>query len=169
MLGQLSDALGNGDIQLFNRLGQGWAQQTGSPAPTNFDAAKQIVGDEIVKAIVGAGGGVGDREKAAETISRASSPQQLKGVIQTYQGLMSGQLAGLRQQYQKTTGLNDFEDYLAPETRQKLEIRSAPPPPGANTNVDSGTVPPAAQRQIGKVYDTPKGKLKWRGDGWVTP
>lgn len=123
-LGQLSNALGNGNIQLANQLGQSIAQQTGSPAPTNFNAAKDLVGDEIVKAIVGAGGGVADRQKAQDTISRASSPQQLAGVIQTYKGLMAGQLGGLKQQYEKSTGLGDFEDYLAPETKAQLQSHS---------------------------------------------
>lgn len=123
-LGQLSDALGNGNVPLFNKLGQVIAQQTGSPAPTNFDAAKQIIGDEIVKAVVGTGGTGEDRDKAAASINRASSPQQLSGVIKTYQNLMSGQLGGLKQQYEKTTGLDDFEDYLAPETKAKLQAHA---------------------------------------------
>lgn len=127
-LGQLSEAMGNGNVQMVNKIGNIFATQTGSSAPTNFNAAKQLVGDEIVKAIVGSGGGVSDREEAAHNISAASSPQQLAGVIKTYQGLLSGQLVGLRQQYQKSTGLNDFEDFLAPETRAKLESHSAPVP-----------------------------------------
>lgn len=123
-LGQLATALGNGNLPLVNTIGQHYAQQTGSPAPTNFDSAKQIVGDEIVKAIIGTGGSQSDRKEAAVNISRASSPQQLAGVIQTYQHLLSGQLGGLKRQYQQTTGLNDFENYLAPETRTKLEGNS---------------------------------------------
>lgn len=134
-LGQLSDAMANGNVQMVNRVGNFIASQTGNPAPTNFNAAKQLVGDEIVKAIVGAGGGVSDREEAAHNISSASSPAQLAGVIKTYQGLLSGQLVGLRQQYQKSTGLDDFEDFLAPETRAKLEAHGmatggAPPSAG---------------------------------------
>lgn len=123
-LGQLSDAMANGDIQAVNKIANIFATQTGQPAPSNFNAAKQIVGDEIVKAIVGSGGGVSDREEAAHNISAASSPQQLAGVIKTYQGLLGGQLKGLKQQYEKSTGLNDFEDYLAPETRTRLEKNS---------------------------------------------
>lgn len=125
-LGQLADAMGNGNVQMVNKIGNLFATQTGSPAPTNFNAARQIVGDEIVKAIIGAGGTGQDREEAAHNISAASSPQQLAGVIKTYQGLLSGQLVGLRQQYQKSTGLNDFEDFLAPETRAKLESHATP-------------------------------------------
>lgn len=137
-LGQLSEAMGNGDVQAFNKIGNVFAAQTGKAAPTNFNAAKQLVGDEIVKAIVGAGGGVGDREEAAHNISSASSPQQLAGVIKTYQGLLSGQLVGLKQQYEKSTGLKDFEDYLAPETKAKLENHSASQsaaPSGSNNRV----------------------------------
>lgn len=40
----------------------------------------------------------------------------------------------------------------------------APPTPAAPTGI-----PPAAQRTAGQVYDTPKGKLKWTGTGWVSP
>lgn len=126
-LGQLSEAMGNGDVQMVNKIGNYFATQTGQPAPSNFNAAKQIVGDEIVKAIVGSGGGVSDREEAAHNISAASSPQQLSGVIKIYQRLLSGQLSGLKQQYEKSTGLPDFEDYLAPETKAKLQAHQAAP------------------------------------------
>jgi hypothetical protein len=138
-LGALSQALDNGNVQLFNKIGQAYAQQTGNPAPTDFAAAKNLVADEVVKAIVGSGGGVQDRQDAAATISRASSPQQLAGVIQTYQHLMGGQLSGLKQQYEKTTGLHDFEEYLAPETQAKLETHAQAP--GTRKTVKFGDLP----------------------------
>lgn len=151
-LGQLSDAMANGNMQLVNRVGNFIASQTGNPAPTNFNAAKQLVGDEIVKAIVGAGGGVSDREEAAHNISSASSPAQLAGVIKTYQGLLSGQLVGLRQQYHKSTGLDDFEDFLAPETRAKLEAHG----------MATGGAPPAGGGGGGNVirYDKNGNRVK---------
>jgi len=117
-LGGLADALQNGDIKVFNKLGNAYATQTGAPAPTNFESAKKIVADEIVKAIVGSGGGVADREAAANTISAASSPAQLKGVINTYKELMRGQLGGLRQQYETSTGRKDFDRFLSPAGKQ---------------------------------------------------
>ncbi len=114
-LDKLADALNNKDTVAVNRVGNFVAQQTGSSAPTNFESAKKIVGDEIVKAIIGSGGGVSDREAAARTISAASSPAQLKGVINTYRQLMQGQLGGLEQQYEQTTGRKDFKRFLSPE------------------------------------------------------
>ena len=117
-LSNLADALHNGNMQLVNKVGNIFTQQTGSPAPTNFEAAKKIVTDEIVKAIVGTGGGVHDREAAAETIGKASSPAQLAGVIKTYKELMVGQLGGLERQYQSTTGRTDFKTkFMSPEAK----------------------------------------------------
>jgi hypothetical protein len=114
-LGQLADAMGNGDTPAINRLGNYFATQTGKEAPVKFEAAKKVVTDEIVKAIVGAGGTGHDREEAAKTVSAANSPAQLRGVINTYKELMVGQLAGLDQQYRTTTGRDDFHKYLSPQ------------------------------------------------------
>lgn len=124
-LGTLADALHTGNVQVFNKLSQAVSQQTGNPAPTNFDAAKKVVADEIVKAIVGSGGGVADREQASAAISRANSPAQLKGVIGTYQQLMTGQLHGLQQQYETNTKRKDFSRFLSAETQRVLTPVSA--------------------------------------------
>lgn len=126
-LSTLADALDSGDVPLFNKVAVAYKQQTGNAAPSNFNAAKKVVADEIVKAIVGSGGGVADREEAANSINAAQSPAQLKGVIQTYQGLMTGQLNGIREQYKSATGRDNFETLLLPETRAKLEAHSAQP------------------------------------------
>jgi hypothetical protein len=120
-LGNLADAMGNKDTQALNKIGNYFATQTGQAAPTNFEAAKKVVADEVVKAIVGGGGGVADREEAARSISAASSPAQLKGVIATYKELMKGQLNGLKDQYKSTTGKDDFEaKYLSENARNTM-------------------------------------------------
>lgn len=109
-LGELSAALKNNDTQAINRVAQFFAQQTGSPAPTNFDAAKRIVADEIVKAVIGGRGALGDRKAADETLSRVNSPEQLIGVIDTYKKLINGQLGGLEKQYEVATGKTNFKE-----------------------------------------------------------
>lgn len=126
-LDTLADALHNKDTQLINKIGNALSSQTGNPAPTNFEAAKKIVGDEIVKAIVGSGGGVADREEAAKTIAAANSPAQLKGVIGTYKELMKGQLDGLRRQYQAGGGKKDFDkEFLSNEAREVAKGAAKP-------------------------------------------
>lgn len=105
-LGQLVDALGNGNLTLVNKLGNAIGSQTGNPAPTNFDAAKDVVSKEVVKAIVAGGGGVSERQELAHLMDNAESPAQLKGVIQQYRNLMAAQHDALLQQ-RRAAGLPD--------------------------------------------------------------
>lgn len=115
-LDKLNDALGNGDVQSINNIRNTFKEQFGSEAPTNFNAAKAIVGDELVKFITGTGGALADRENAQNQINSAKSPAQLKGVIKTYKDLMTGQLGGLKRQYEQSTMRDDFGSLLSPET-----------------------------------------------------
>lgn len=137
-LGQLATALQNGDTKAINALQNTFKDQFGQPAPTNFDTAKQIVGNEVVKAVVGAGGTGADRDKAHQVINSAKSPEQLQGAINTYKTLMSGQLQGLQQQYKASTGRDDFQTrYLTPQAISALAPTSSPAAsPGAAAQPD---------------------------------
>lgn len=138
-LSDLAGALKNGDTRMLNTLGNEIAFQTGKPAPTNFEAAKRIVGDEIVKAVTGSGGALGDREAAERTLNAANSPEQLSGVINTYQDLMRGQLDGLRQQYSATTGKTDFDERFLSDAARAVAHRT--PAPGMSAGAPQvGTV-----------------------------
>lgn len=108
-LSNLSDALQNGDKPALNKIGNQYKEQTGQAAPTNFAAARDIVANEVTKAVTAGGGTGGDRDKAQETINAAQSPAQLKGAISTYQQLLGGQRQGLATQYKGATGRTDFE------------------------------------------------------------
>lgn len=120
-LANLAGQLDNGNIQQFNKAAQGIAEQTGQAAPTNFDAAKLIVGNEVIKTISGAGvGSDTDRQEISDSFSRAKSPQQLSGAIKTAQTLLGGQLSGFSQQYKHATGRSDFNTMLSPETLKIL-------------------------------------------------
>lgn len=98
MLNTLVDNLDNTESPAFNSVANFWKTQTGGTAPKTFDAAKQIVGQEVVKAIVASGGGVGERQEAADALSKASTPAQLKSVISTYKTIMGAQHESLLQQ-----------------------------------------------------------------------
>lgn len=125
-LSQAADALKNKDTQVVNRVVNFFGQQAGHPEVTSFNAMKEIVGDEVVKAVVGNTGAAGDREAIKKTFSDANSPAQLQSVIQKYKGLMGGQLKGLRQQYERTTGLKDFDAAISDNAKAELT-----PTPGA--------------------------------------
>lgn len=141
-LGQLGDALKNGNMQAFNKLSQRIAAETGSPAPSNFDAAKKIVSDEVVKAIVGSGGGVSDREEAAKAFDKASSPAQLAGAINTAKKLMRGQLHGLEKQYKESTGRDDFSNRFLSDSARALDASGGVPLPGKGPSPGGGTKAP---------------------------
>ena len=147
-LQQVSDALQNGDTRLFNQAGNFIALQTGNPAPTDFNAVKRIVADEITKAVLGSAGALGDRKSVDETISSANSPAQLKSVIDKYKQLMGGQLNGIEQQYTASTGKKDFRNrFLTPTTQAAIGNTATAP-------ASSGGHP----SDIQAIIDAQKGK-----------
>jgi hypothetical protein len=107
-------ALQNGNVPAFNSLSQLIAKATGQPAPTNAQALHGLVMDEVVKGVVGASGGVQDRDKAAAILKQNSSPAQFAGGFDQINGLLLGQLHSLNQQYKAGTGRDDFERFLTP-------------------------------------------------------
>lgn len=116
----MSKALGSGDAPIFNSLAQFFANQTGEPAPKTFDAAKQIVASEVIKAVSGIqGGGQKERLEAAANMVRTASPKQIEGVINGLRDLLKGQVKGFQMQYENGTKLKDFDDrfgFSAPPT-----------------------------------------------------
>jgi len=106
VLNSTIDALNNGDVRLFNQFGNAVATQIGVPAPTDFNAVKVIVADELAKAVIGGVGALGDRKTIADTINAANGPAALRSVINRYQQLMDGQRTGLSDQYKSGGGNN---------------------------------------------------------------
>jgi hypothetical protein len=105
-LSKLVDALDNGQNQTVNQISNTVSAWNGGTAPTNFDAVKNIVGQEVVKAIVAGGGSAGERDEAAGTFSKAKSPQQLQQAISHYRMIMGAQQANLLEQ-RRAAGLPD--------------------------------------------------------------
>lgn len=121
-LSALGKDLKNTDSRAVNSFFNAVGKQFGRTNVTNFETAKSIVGDEVVKAVVGSGAGsLADREDLQSKFDAAATPEQLMGVIKTAKGLMTGQLKGLKQQYESSTGKKDFESKLSPETKTELE------------------------------------------------
>lgn len=55
----------------------------------------------------------------------------------------------------------DFGGHIGPADQIEPDTPAAAAAPTA--------IPPAPERKKGQVYDTPKGKMKWTGTGWVQP
>lgn len=157
-LGELGKALDNGDIQKVNAIRNWWKTNTGQDAPTNFNGLKAIVGAEIVKAIVGAGGTGEERAQAARTVADASSPTQLFGIMQTYKGAMAAQLSGLRRQYEQSTGRKDFTRLLSPAAQAHLEQHDTGQGAGSNGPVKVNSPDEARKLTPGTRFITPDGR-----------
>jgi len=134
---KLAADLNNRDTRIFNAAGNAFATATGQTAPTSFDAAKQLVAAEVIKAVVSNGGGVTERQEAAQNFSRANSPQQLREVINTYRVLLGGQLESLEGQYKAGTNRDDFRTkFLTPNTQKVLPAAPAKPAARNSGGVD---------------------------------
>ena len=120
-LGELADALGNGDLRAINKVKNWYGAQTGNTNATNFDSIKNVVGQEVVKAIVSNGGSEGERQDAAKAFDSAKSPAQLKGVIEHYRMVMGAQLNNLMEQ-RRAAGLPDstLPSYVANQKKSDV-------------------------------------------------
>jgi hypothetical protein len=161
-LEEAGNALKNGNIRLFNSIGNKINKEIGVPAPVTFEGVKKIVAGELVKATTGSAGALGDREEIQASIDAANSPEQLLDQISYYKKLMAGQLQGL--EYQWVTGTNrssaEFRTGLTPRTRNLL-------PPAIDTN-DASPAPstqvapqPIVSTKLPATSDKPSEK------GWV--
>lgn len=119
-LQKAATAMKNGNMKLLNEVRNTWRNQTGSDLPTNFQALVPLVSGEIAKAVIGSNNALSDREELRTNLKAANSPDQITGVITGYKGLMSGQLKGLRKQYEQTTGRKDFDSRLREHTLKEL-------------------------------------------------
>lgn len=119
---ELFKALDNGNVPMFNKLAQTWAQQTGSEVPTDFQSAVNIVGQEMVKSIVPSGGGVSDRDEAQKAFDIAKSPAQGEDAINTIEKMMKTQIRGNERQFINSTGGNkkDFLKLISPQAASVL-------------------------------------------------
>jgi len=142
---KLSDAMDSGDIQKINQAKAYWKEQTGQAAPSNMDAAAQLVGNEVIKAVAASGNGSKEeREKAEAAFARYKSGEQIKGVTSTYRTLLGGQIETKRNDFVNNNKLGTDEDFnrrfLTTRTRAAL---------GVDKKTDS-THPPAIQSLLDK-------------------
>lgn len=121
-LNQLAQAWAANDTQAINRVRAVISREFGGDAATNLQAAGNIVGPEILKAIGVAGAGTADeRQTAAKAFGTTASPAQMLGAIQTTQKLLAGQLDGRRRQA-AAAGVSEqkFKDLIGDQPYQIL-------------------------------------------------
>jgi hypothetical protein len=133
LLRQLSDALGNGDVRVWNSLRQSYARATGNPAPINFDMLRDSLAGEMARVFTGVGATQQEIAEITGPISNSNSPAQLSGAIDTAQAAMNSRLTALKQQYAAgRQGLPAFQGGAGGGGNQPPASPAAPPPNAAN-------------------------------------
>lgn len=132
LLRQLSDALGNGDVRLWNGLRQSYARATGNPAPVDFDMLRDSLAGEMARVFTGVGATQQEIAEITGPISNSNSPAQLSGAIDTAQAAMNSRLTALKQQYAAgRQGLPAFQGAGA-SGNQPPASPAGPPPSATN-------------------------------------
>jgi hypothetical protein len=120
-LDKLGTALDNNDTQAINSAYNWFKTATGDPTVTNFNAAKQAVAAETIKAITGTAGALRDREEAQAIFGAVQSPAQLKGAINTVKELINSRLETSKAMFEAGTGRKNFEELLPPVVKQTFQ------------------------------------------------
>ena len=139
-------ALKNGEVQRANAMMAGLATEFGRQEPVDFNTAKEIVGDEVVKAVTGAGGGTeSDRANLKRNIVVGSSPEQFAGQEKTFRALLSGQIKGLYDQAKR--GKGDVDEIFPRNTLSKfgLSVNDKGDLVGGGFSTEAPSVPAAAK------------------------
>jgi len=120
LLNDAIDALGNGNMKLFNSLGQKYKEQTGSTVGATFDTVKQAVSGELAK--VTGSLSQGEQEAIKGPLDKSNSPQALKAAVRSAVQIMDGKIGALHQRYVNILHEEPDEPLIDPEA-QKVRDR----------------------------------------------
>ena len=113
------------DSPAANRIIASVAKQFGITEVTDFNAVKQFVADESVKAILGASvGGVTDRDEANKIFDIGNTTNQMLKTTKDVRTLAQGQLTGVMSKYRYflKKGLLQPDDIVPEETLTELGV-----------------------------------------------
>jgi hypothetical protein len=146
-VGNLALTLANGDTKSFNTVKNFLQKQLGYPEVPSFEAARQIVAAEVIKAVSATGGGVAERLQAQQPLDPNASLPAIQSAIRTYRKLMAGQIMGFQEQYDAIPGSpKDFKERFKYDAAKLREEAAEPAAPAGDA--------------------APEGDIKFK---WVTP
>jgi hypothetical protein len=152
-LDKLGVALKNNDTQAINSAYNWFQTATGDPAVTNFNAAKQAVAAETIKAITGTAGALRDREEAAAIFGAVQSPAQLKGAISTVKELINSRLQTSQAMFEAGTGRQNFDELLPPIVKQTFRAGKGLPQAAAPALTGAAAIPTGAAKPSSQQVD----------------
>lgn len=158
------DALQNGNVNLLNKIGNFGSKELGLDPVSKFNLIVHRVGPEISSAYVPGGGGEKERLADEADFSSSLSPKQLHTNAAETVKLLRSKIDALQNQYQQTTGRQDFnQKFITPAAQAGLDKFSKTESGG---NKPSGGLIYARDPQ-GQLHSAPAGtKLPagWKAD-----
>ena len=151
-LDPLINALGTGDLKAFNAARIAFQQQTGNPAPGNFEMLRNMIVGEVAKATYNLGGTEAERNELTKPLATANSPEQLREAAATAARILAGKTDALKLAWDTSTGgrFGDFDArFLSPATRRMLGRQAVMPGTAAApsaTGTPGVTLGPAGPR-----------------------
>jgi hypothetical protein len=169
LMQEYSEALRKGDtpfteIPRLNQLIQRIAVERGLPEVTNFNVARDIMADEVVRLLTSTGGTEADRAGMQSRLSAMMSEYQQTGSLTAFERFVAGRFKGLEQGYARNDPerVKDFrENLLTPEaraifTRHGGVESGGAPQPGARPGSPPAKVPPPQHIELLKQQPTPE-------------
>lgn len=152
------------------------ASNSGDPRVGRVMQDIDAAASELRKFFAGSSGGtLQELESWKENFPINGSPEQQKASVQKAIDLLTPKLQEYADQYSHGMGTQkggvDLLSPLAQKAYARLtgaELPPSPPPtyaaPGNGSQVMA--LPPMQQREPGRVYQTPRGPMRWAPDGW---
>lgn len=146
----------------------------GDTTQGTYKATADALASELRK-VYGAsgGGGLAELQGWQANFDPNASKQQQMAYLRTGMDLLSGKVEALKENYNRGMGNRaNFADLLSSQAKEglaKLQAKGISPVAldGVQPSTQQAAVPPPEQRVMGQMYDTPKGKLRWVGNGWA--
>ncbi len=99
LMREYADALNNNDIPAANAVLNRLNKEAGYSNVTNFDTARDIMADEVVRLLTSTGGTEADRAGMQQRFASSGSPAQIVGALDVAQNFVIGRFNALQQQY----------------------------------------------------------------------
>lgn len=117
------------EIPRLNQIIQAAARERGLPEVTNFNIARDILADEVVRLLTSTGGTEADRAGMQSRLAPMMSEYQQTGALTALEGFVAGRFQALEQGYARNDPLRvkDFrENLLTPEARDVFNKHGTP-------------------------------------------
>jgi hypothetical protein len=154
LLDQAAKALNNQDVQLLNRVANNLGVQVGDSPAVTFGAIADQVNQEVGKVVAGGTPHEAELDNLRKNLNSDQSPEQVKNVIRSYIGLMSGRVNEVNERSQQYFG-RDVKG-ISPSVA-RVFARYGYEVPGYVTvtvNGQTGSIPKAQVPAFKKKYPT---------------